>query len=317
MVDLALSWQEAGMSAACLAVAAAGARRSRRAALVTASGFAMETAVVLALFGMWQLAGSFVLMGPEGAVDRGQWIWRLERAVHLPSETAVQLAFLPHPLMVQALNLYYAGLHFVVVIGCLIWVYVWHRRQYPRVRTTLVLFTAAALLVQFVPVAPPRMLPGDGMIDTALRYGQSVYGSVAGFNADQLSAMPSVHVGWSLLAALVIVEVSRSRWRWLALAYPVLTMLAVVVTANHYWLDGIAAALLLALALVVQRLSRTLYVRFGGRSRRDQPEDVRAPVFTPASTSSARWQATSRPGRTSRNAGTSVAQRSMASGQRG
>ena len=144
MVDLALSWQEAGISAACLAVASAGARRSRRPALVTTSGFAMETAVVLALFGMWQLAGSFVLMGPEGAVDRGEWIWRVERAVHLPSETAVQQAFLPHPLIVQAFNLYYAGLHFVVVIGCLIWVYVWHRRQYPRVRTTLVLFTAAA-----------------------------------------------------------------------------------------------------------------------------------------------------------------------------
>ena len=179
------------------------------------------------------------------------------------------------------------------------------------------LFTAAALLVQFVPVAPPRMLPGDGMIDTAARYGQSVYGSVAGFNADQLSAMPSVHVGWSLLAALVIVEVSRSRWRWLALAYPLLTMLAVVVTANHYWLDGIAAALLLALALVVQRASRALYRRCGGRRRADQPEDLRAPVFTPASTSSARWQATWRPGRTSRSAGTSVAHRSMASGQRG
>ena len=78
----------------------------------------------------------------------------------------------------------------------------------------VVLFTAAAVLLQFIPGAPPRMLPGDGMIDTGVRYGQSVYGSVAGFNADQLSAMPSVHVGWSLLAALVIVEVSRSRWRW-------------------------------------------------------------------------------------------------------
>ena len=159
------------------------------------------------------------------------------------------------------------------------------------------LFTAAALLVQFVPVAPPRMLPGDGMIDTAARYGQSVYGSVAGFNADQLSAMPSVHVGWALLAALVIIEVSRSRWRWLALAYPLLTMLAVVVTANHYWLDGIAAALLLALALVVQRVSRALYGRCRSRRRADQPEDLRAPVFTPASTSSARWQAAWRPGR--------------------
>ena len=234
---------------------------------MTAAGFARETAVVLALFGLWQLAGTFVLMGPDGAVDRGQWIWQAERAVHLPSETAVQLAFLPHPLIVQALNLYYAGLHFVVVIACLIWVYVWHRRHYPQVRTTLVLFTAAALLVQFIPVAPPRMLPGDGMVDTAVRYGQSVYGSVAGFNADQLSAMPSVHVGWALLAALVIVEVSRSRWRWLALAYPLLTMLAVVVTANHYWLDGIAAALLLALALVVQRISRALY----GRCRAPAP----------------------------------------------
>jgi PAP2 superfamily protein len=317
MINLALSWQEAGISAACLTVAAAAARRSGRPALVTAAGVALETAVVLALFGLWQLAGTFVLMGPEGAVDRGQWIWQAERAVHLPSETVVQLAFLPHPLIVQALNLYYAGLHFVVVIGSLIWVYVWHRRQYPRVRTTLVLFTAAALLVQFIPVAPPRMLPGDGMIDTAVRYGQSVYGSVAGFNADQLSAMPSVHVGWALLAALVIVEVSRSRWRWLALAYPVLTMLAVVVTANHYWLDGIAAALLLALALMVQRVARTLFGRCRAQRRADQREDLRTPVFSPASTSSARWHAAWRPGRTSRSAGTSVAQRSMASGQRG
>jgi hypothetical protein len=317
MVNLALSWQQAGISAAGLAAAATVARRSRRPQLVTGAGFARETAVVLALFGLWQLAGTFVLMGPDGAIDRGQWIWQAERAVHMPSETVLQQAFLPHTLIVQALNLYYAGLHFVVVIGCLIWVYVWHRGKYPQVRTTLVLFTAAALLIQLIPVAPPRMLPGDGMIDTGLRYGQSVYGSVAGFNADQLSAMPSVHIGWALLAALVIVEVSRSRWRWLALAYPLLTMLAVVVTANHYWLDGIAAALLLALALVVQRGSRPLYRRFAGRGRADQPEDRRAPVFTPARASSARWQATWRPGRTSRSAGTSVAHRSMASGQRG
>jgi membrane-associated phospholipid phosphatase len=135
----------------------------------------------------------------------------------------------------------------------------------------MVLFTASCLLVQFIPVAPPRMLAGDGMVDTAMRYGQSVYGSVAGFNADQLSAMPSVHVGWALLVALVVVQVSRSPWRWLALGYPALTVLAVVVTANHYWLDGIAAALILALVLLVQRASRVAAGRLMAGRRRGGP----------------------------------------------
>lgn len=272
MVDLELSWQAAAVTAACLGGAAVGCRRASRPRLRAAAGFLQEAGVLLALFALWQLAGSYAVMGPDGAIGRAHWIWHTERAVHLPSEAGLQQAFLSHPLVVQAMNLYYAGLHFAVVIGCLLWVYIWHRRQYPQVRTTLVLFTAGALLIQLVPVAPPRMLPGDNMIDTAVQYGQSVYGSVAGFNADQLSAMPSVHVGWALLVALVVVQISRSRWRWLALGYPALTLLAVVVTANHFWLDGIAAAALLALALVVQRAGRIvrhrLQIRYRARAVR-------------------------------------------------
>jgi PAP2 superfamily len=305
MIDLELSWRAAAVTAACLAGASvavrhaaglaqppatgdqaavshdAGNQASRNQAigagdtarpwprrLAMAAGIAQETAILLALFALWQLAGSFSLIGPDGALTRAQWIWHAERVVHLPSETEIQRAFLGHPPLVQALNLYYASLHFVVLIGCLVWVYAWHRRQYPQVRITLVLFTAGALLIQFLPVAPPRMLSGDGMVDTAARYGQSVYGSVAGFNADQLSAMPSVHVGWALLVALVVVQVSGSRWRWLILAYPMLTLLAVVVTANHFWLDGIAAALLLALALLVQRAGRAARRRLRSRWRR-------------------------------------------------
>jgi hypothetical protein len=80
--------------------------------------------------------------------------------------------------------------------------------------------------------------------------------------------------------------VSRSRWRWLAFSYPVLTLLAVVVTANHFWLDGIAAAALLAIALVVQRAGRAVrrwlraWLRGYRASRPDQPsyEPERSPV---------------------------------------
>jgi hypothetical protein len=70
--------------------------------------------------------------------------------------------------------------------------------------------------------------------------------------------MPSVHVGWAVLVAIAIIATTRSRWRWLALLYPVMTTLAVVVTANHFWLDGVVAALILALVLGVQLLVRRL-----------------------------------------------------------
>ena len=78
--------------------------------------------------------------------------------------------------------------------------------------------------------------------------------------------MPSVHVGWALIIAIAVITVSRSRWRWLAAGYPALTLLVVVVTANHFWLDGIVAGLLVAAVLLAQLLTRRLAraVRPGG-----------------------------------------------------
>ena len=122
--------------------------------------------------------------------------------MYLPSETSVQRLFLPHPLLIQAFNLYYDVLHFPVLGGCLVWLYVRHRDRYPRIRTTVALFTGASLLIQFIPVAPPRLLPGTGLVDTAVKYGQSVYAWHGGFDPDELSAMPSVHVGWALIVAV-------------------------------------------------------------------------------------------------------------------
>ena len=252
MTNLEWSWQEAALAAGGLVVVTAVLRRARRPRLTATATFTQETALVLALFALWQYAGSFSVMGPGGALARSRWIWHLERVLHLPSETSVQRLFLPHPLIVQAFNLYYDGLHFPVLIAGLIWLFVRHRARYARMRTTLVAFTGACLLIALVPVAPPRMLLGTGLVDTAVLYHQSVYQTRAGFDPDQLSAMPSVHVGWAILVAIMVISSARSRWRWLALLYPAMTTLAVVVTANHFWLDAVVAGLVLALVLLVQ-----------------------------------------------------------------
>ncbi len=261
MPHVGLGWQQAALLAVGLTALAAGLIRTRRARLVATGRFAGEAALLLGLFALWMYAGSFALLPSSGGLPRGRWLWHAERLLHLPNEVAVQHPFLPHPLLVEAFNLYYAVLHFPVLIGTLIWLFVWHRGYYRHIRTTVVLVTGASLLIQFVPVAPPRMLTGTGLVDTAARYGQSVYGSL-GIDADQFSAMPSVHVGWAVIVAIAVITASRHRWRWLAVLYPALTTFAVVVTANHFWLDGIAAALLVAAALGVQRAAGWLRVRW-------------------------------------------------------
>jgi len=272
-----LSWQYALIIAGCLGIVAVASRVARVARTWTGwalwGGVAWEAALLFGLYGLWQFAGSFTVMSPDGALPRARWLWHAERLMFLPSETSVQRLFLPHPLLVQAFNLYYDILHFPVLGVCLVWLYVRHRDRYPSIRTTVVLFTMISLLIQFIPVAPPRMLPATGMVDTAVRYGQSVYSWKGGFDADQLSAMPSVHVGWALIVAIAVITVSRSRWRWLAAGYPVLTTLAVVVTANHFWLDGVVAAVLVIAVLAGQSLVRRL--RSGKSSATSQVTPVR------------------------------------------
>ena len=227
MPHVMLSWQDALIIAACLVIVAALSRVPRVARTWTGwglwGGVAWEAALLSGLYGLWMFAGSFTVMSPAGAVPRARWLWHAERLLYLPSETSVQRLFLPHPLLIQAFNLYYDILHFPVLGACLVWLYVRHRDRYPRIRTTVALFTGASLLIQFIPVAPPRLLPGTGLVDTALKYGQSVYSWHGGFDPDELSAMPSVHVGWALIVAFAVITVSRSRWRWLAAGYPLLT----------------------------------------------------------------------------------------------
>jgi hypothetical protein len=96
------------------------------------------------------------------------------------------------------------------------------------------------------------MRPDLGFVDTGALFGPNVYGPPEGGSiANQFAAMPSLHIGWAVLVALGFIVAMRSRWRWLWILHPVMTILVVVGTANHWWLDGAVAVLLLAGALAV------------------------------------------------------------------
>jgi len=259
-----LRWDQAAMAATGLLALALVVRPVRHTWATLGGAFAREAALVLALYALWQKAGDLAITKVRGAFDNARWVWDTERAWHLPSEVSLQRAFLPHPTMIEALNGYYAIVHVPALIVFLIWLFVRHRDRYPRWRNVGALLTGSCLLLQMVPVAPPRMFPNLGFVDAALRYGQSVYGPGGIEVAPQLAAMPSVHVAWAVFIAIAVVCTSTSRWRWLVVAHPVLTVLAVVATANHWWLDGIVACAVLAGALAVEWALRTAAGRLQG-----------------------------------------------------
>ena len=252
------TWQQATVISAVLA--AGWVLLTRRGLWLRAQPAVHELALIIGLYALWQLAGALASGSAPDAIVRGRWIWDAERTVYLPSEVWLQSLILPHRLLVEAANLYYYSAHFTVLILFLIWLFIRHRDAYPRWRTTLGIVTTACFLIQFLPVAPPRLVPGIGVVDTAVLYHQSVYATSVG-SADELSAMPSVHVAWALFVAVCALRVTTSRWRYLGIVHVVLTTWVVVVTGNHYWADAIVAAALLVLTLAAQHCTRALWPR--------------------------------------------------------
>lgn len=233
-------------------ILAIGLRPFRRRWSTWVGAAAFETAFVCALFALWQLANRATHTHVAGGLAHGRALWDLERTLRIPSETWLQGLILDHGWLVRASNYYYATAHLTGMLLFLVWLWLRHRDRYAVWRNVMVLFTGIALLIEMVPVAPPRLIGHTGLVDTAMVYGQSVYEFVGSGLADQYAALPSIHVGWALLIAAACWSVSTGVARWVGVAHGVLTMFVVVATANHYWLDGVAAALVLAVAWLGQ-----------------------------------------------------------------
>jgi hypothetical protein len=205
------------------------------------------------------------------AFNRAHDILNFERDTHLDIERSLnKLVAAWHPLAYFS-SYWYASMHFIVTIGVLVWLYVRHPLRYRPIRAVLYLTNILALGgFWFFALAPPRMLPG--FVDTVDRF-PTAWGSwnTAGVAdiSNQLAAMPSLHVGWSTWCGIVIFRLAKHRWTRIAgVAYPLVTLLVILGTANHFLLDAIGGLLVLGLSFLVERVAF-------GRPAFDSPLDVR------------------------------------------
>jgi PAP2 superfamily len=231
-----------------------GSVRGRYPLVGVMAGAAREALLVAAIFMLYRMVRALVRGEEIGAVHHAVLVRQWESMLHLPSEATVQ-GLVGSDTVLHAMNLYYCSVHFPLTIAFLLWGF-WLRPrvEYVWARNLLVLVTGAALVghVTF-PLAPPRLFPQWGFTDTMATIGPSAYDGASGGMANQIAAMPSLHVGWALVIAYVV---WRTGPRWLAalaVLHVVVTTAVVVVTANHWWLDGIVAGLLVLAAAQVLR----------------------------------------------------------------
>lgn len=212
-------------------------------------------------------------VSPETAFEHARAVIGLERGLGLYFEESVQAWFVVHNSsdltyaftgaagFLHFWNVFYGTFHFVVTGVVLIWVFRSFPSDYPKWRNVLAFTTGLALVgFSLYPLMPPRLLADCGPYGAcASQYGfvdsLKDVGGLWSFDSgtmqkvsNQYAAMPSLHFAWATWSLLVIYPRARSRLvRALAVIYPLLTLWAIVVTANHYWIDAVGGALILAL----------------------------------------------------------------------
>ncbi|MER7774186.1 phosphatase PAP2 family protein [Streptomyces sp. NPDC096191] len=189
------------------------------------------------------------------ALRNADWIWRVEQQLGVAVEESVNHAVNSVTWLIIGMNYYYATLHFVVTLGVLVWLYRSHPGRYAATRLVLFATTGVALVGYYLyPLAPPRLMNGGRFIDTVMVH--QTWGSMASGDlknmSNQYAAMPSMHIGWSVWCGLTIFALASVPWvKVLGLLYPTLTLVVIVATANHFWLDAVGGVLCLAFGYMV------------------------------------------------------------------
>ena len=228
---------------------------------------AAEGALVVGFYALYETSRGLEAGGASVAVHHARMIASLERSLHVFVEAGVQHAARGLPGLIGTLGALYLTLHLVGTGTYLLWL---HRRRpaaFPLVRTTLLIASGLALIgyVAF-PTAPPRMA-ALGIADTISGGHVDLNHGLVSSLYNPFAAVPSMHVGYAaIVGASLIRDGRRPALRAMGVLYPVLVVLVIVATGNHFLFDAVAG---LTVAAVAAGAARLLVSSSVSRTRRD------------------------------------------------
>lgn len=211
----------------------------------------LEVLIIIPAYVLYELVRGTVNDRTSEAFGRASQLVHIEQAMGIFWERELQSLALTWDIVGRAANTMYVWGHLPVLIGVAIWLFVFHRHRYSLYRNAFLISGAIGLAVYWLlPTAPPRFLQYWGFVDTAVENGSYYIFQPPAF-VNQYAAMPSLHFGWSLLAAVAIFGNLETRFRYVAFVLPLLMLGGIVFTANHFFLDAAAGAVVALLGLSI------------------------------------------------------------------
>lgn len=193
----------------------------------------------------------------EGAIEiadrNAGWIFDLERDLLLDLELGLQSALLDHRALLDLANWVYIWMHWPLITVTLVWLFVRHRPTYFEFRNAIFISGAIGLVIYAsFPATPPRLFDG-AFVDTVTQHSHSYRVLQPPGLVNKYAAMPSLHMGWNLLAAITWFRASRARWRLVPVVMmPLMMAWATVATANHWVLDVLAGSTVALTGLAIE-----------------------------------------------------------------
>ncbi|HET8604269.1 MAG TPA: phosphatase PAP2 family protein [Marmoricola sp.] len=209
----------------------------------------------LLLFGVYLLVDSLENPARRAAADQhGRAIFHLEQTLHLDVEHVLNRWLAPHPVLCTLANYEYAWTYILSALALLGWTWVRRPDLWRLTRDSFIVLNLIAFACFWLyPVTPPRLLPELGFVDTVSRGGTfGSWGNGLVDSANQLAAMPSLHVGWALWVSVILARITARRSvQVLSGLHVALTAFVIMATANHYLLDAIAVVVPIAVGVRV------------------------------------------------------------------
>jgi PAP2 superfamily len=214
-----------------------------------------EILVIIWLCWVYDAIANLAPLRRAAAYAHAAGLLRIETILHIDPEAGLDHWLARHHTLALLVSNYYDNAHFVVTLGLVGWLWWSYPGLYRPLRTGLVLTNVIGMVVFWLyPMAPPRLLDPARYTDVVASthaFGSWHSGTLA-TAANQLAAIPSLHMAWAAWSALALWRIFAGRcFRWLVWLYPGVTSVAVLSTGNHYVLDVIAGLATLVVAMLI------------------------------------------------------------------